>query len=191
MSKEKTPVDFNNPESVAEGLAEAAAQATETATATTGTAKVKKPKIIHVPVSFTAEQDIAAGSVVAFNFDYELPVGTGTRGELNGVALADMTDEQLKIEYRNAHSVWYKQNKTGKDTAKSKARLDAVKAKMDEKGIAPSGKGSAEELDAAGIAKLVAAGKIDAAALIALLATVQAGAPVNATEVPTDATPAV
>lgn len=180
MSK-NNGVDFNNPESIAEGLAEAATQATTTATST-GAAKVKKPKIIHVPVKFTAEQDIVAGSVVEFNFDYELPVGTGTRGELNGIALEDMTDEQLKIEYRNAHSVWYKQNKAGKDTAKSKARLDAVKAKMDEKGIAPSGRASADDIDAAGIAKLVAAGKINAADLLALINA--AGAPVDATVVP-------
>lgn len=156
-------VDFNNPESVAAAIAEAETQATETAT--DKSAKPKKPKTIKV--TYTADRDIKAGETI--EFEYEQPASAGKRGILVGVPLDEMTDEQLKIEYRNANSVYYKQSKAGKDTTKAKERLDAVLAKMEEKGIKPTGRGSAAPVTAASIAALIKSGKINAADIQALL----------------------
>lgn len=158
-------VDFNNPESVAEAIAEAETQAAETAT-TEKADKPKKPRVIKV--SYTADRDIKAGETI--EFDYELPASAGKRGMLVGIPLDEMTDEQLKIEYRNANSVYYKQTKAGKDTTKSKERLDAVLAKMEEKGIKPTGRNSAPApVTAEAIAALIKAGKISAAEIQQLL----------------------
>lgn len=155
-NKNNTPVDFNNPESVSAAIAEAETQAVET-TAGEKVAKPKKPRTVKV--SFTADRDIKAGETI--EFDYELPVSAGKRGIVAGIALEDMTEEQLKIEYRNANSVFYKQSKAGKDTTKSKERLDAVLAKMEEKGIKPTGRTTAP-VTAAAVAALIKSGKISA-----------------------------
>ena len=157
-------VDFNNPESVADAIAEAEAQAAETATSEKA-AKPKKPKTVKV--SWTADRDIKAGETV--EFEYELPVSAGKRGIVAGIPLDEMTEEQLKIEYRNANSVFYKQTKAGKDTTKSKERLDAVLAKMEEKGIKPTGRAAAAPVTAASIAALIKAGKISAEEIQSLL----------------------
>lgn len=161
MSKQ---VDFNNPESVAEALAEAETQAAETAT-TEKAAKPKKPRVIKV--SYTADKDIKAGETI--EFDYEIPAGTGKRGMLVGIPVEEMTEEQLKIEYRNANSVYYKQTKAGKDATKAKERLDKVLAVMEEKGIKPTGRGSSAPVTAAAVAELIKAGKISAEEIQALL----------------------
>jgi len=153
MSKQ---VDFNNPESVAEALAEAETQAVETAT-TEKAAKPKKPRVIKV--SFTADKNIKAGETI--EFDYEIPAGQGKRGMLVGIPVEEMTEEQLKIEYRNANSVFYKTQKAGKDTTKAKERLDKVLAAMDAKGIKPSAR-TAAPVTAEGVAALIKAGKISA-----------------------------
>lgn len=53
------------------------------------------------------------------------------RGQLSGIAIEDMTDEQLKIEIVNSKSVLYKAQKRGAsaDTiAKNQARVDAAMA---------------------------------------------------------------
>lgn len=157
-------VDFNNPESVAEAIAEAETQAAETATGEKA-AKPKKPRIVKV--SWTADRDVKAGETV--EFEYELPVSSGKRGIVAGIPLEEMTEEQLKIEYRNANSVFYKQTKAGKDTTKSKERLDAVLAKMEEKGIKPTGRAAAAPVTAASIAALIKAGKISAEEIQSLL----------------------
>lgn len=157
-------VDFNNPESVAEAIAEAETQAAETATSEKA-AKPKKPKTVKV--SWIADRDIKAGETV--EFEYELPVSAGKRGIVAGIPLEEMTEEQLKIEYRNANSVFYKQSKAGKDTTKSKERLDAVLAKMEEKGIKPTGRAAAAPVTAASIAALIKAGKISAEEIQSLL----------------------
>lgn len=149
-------VDFENPESVAAALA-----AQNEAELTGGTTKPKKerkpagPKIVKV--SFTADRDIKAGETV--EFDYELPA-SARRGAVVGIPLEEMTDDQLKIEYRNANSVFYKTNKAGRDTAKSKARLDAVKAEMAKRGIQHTSRGSHVTVDANTVAELIKSGKI-------------------------------
>ncbi|MNB69333.1 hypothetical protein D3C75_158610 [compost metagenome] len=60
------------------------------------------------------------------------PVQTSIRrGQLSGLSLEDMTDEQLKREIINANSVLYKavQRKASAETiAKNQARVDAAKA---------------------------------------------------------------
>lgn len=59
------------------------------------------------------------------------------RGALAGIALEDMTDEQLKIEIRNAKSVLYKaekRNAPAETILNNQARVDAAlaeKAKRD------------------------------------------------------------
>ena len=53
------------------------------------------------------------------------------RGQLAGIALADMTDDQLKREIINASSVLYKSKQRGASEeliAANQARLDAAKA---------------------------------------------------------------
>ena len=53
------------------------------------------------------------------------------RGQLAGIALADMTDEQLKREIINANSVLYKAKQRGASDeviAANQARVDAAKA---------------------------------------------------------------
>lgn len=161
MSNEmNTPVDFSNPEALAAEL-----EAAETkAPAKTKEKKPAKPRVIKV--TFTADRDIAAGETITF--DYELPKSNGTRGMLSGIPLDEMTDEQLKIEYRNANSVAYKARKKGKPSEKAEARLEAVKAKMAERGIQPTSRGTAV-IDAQTIAKLIAEGKITVEEINALL----------------------
>ena len=53
------------------------------------------------------------------------------RGQLAGIALEDMTDDQLKREIINANSVLYKAKQRGASEdviAKNQARVDAAKA---------------------------------------------------------------
>jgi len=53
------------------------------------------------------------------------------RGQLAGIALSDMTDEQLKREIINANSVLYKAKQRGaseETIAVNQARVDAAKA---------------------------------------------------------------
>lgn len=69
------------------------------------------------------------------NFEVELPKKERKRtGAVVGIALADMTDEQLKIEIRNARSVLNKAIKRGasEDTISiNQARVDAALAERD------------------------------------------------------------
>lgn len=160
--KQEKAVDFNDPTSIEEALANAEAA---TPAVTVAEKKPAKPKTIKV--QFTATEDIAAGTTV--EFDFEIPKGTSSRGELSGVSLDEMTDEQLKIEYRNANSVYYKQSKKpGTDTTKSKTRLEAVKAAMAAKGIQPSSRG-AVAITASSVAELVKNGSITIEQINAIL----------------------
>lgn len=146
-------VDFSNPESLAAELA-----AATPADATPGTPKEKKPakpRVLHITI--VADKDYKVGDEITF--DYEVPKGDGIRGQLTGVALEEMTDDQLKIEYRNANSVAYKTKKAGHDTTKADARLEACKAEMEKRGIQPTSRGSAP-VDATTVAQLIIGGKL-------------------------------
>lgn len=161
--KENEAVDFSNPEALEAELAAADA-------ATPAGAKEKKPaKPKMIKVSFVADKDYKAGETI--EFDYEVPKGMSTRGAVAGIALVDMTDDQLKIEYRNANSVFYKAKKANKnpDTIKkAEVRLEAVKAEMEKRGIQPTSRGAAD-VDAEGIAKLIMSGKVSVEDIQALL----------------------
>ena len=148
-------VDFSSPESIAAEL--------EANTAVTPAPKQKaapKPKIVKVTCPNCNTE-----------FDFEVPKSLGTRGALSGVALEDMTDDQLKIEYRNANSVAYKAKKANKnqDTiTKSAERLERVKAAMEARGISTSSRGPVA-VDAEAIAKLIIAGSVSAEDIQAFL----------------------
>lgn len=61
----------------------------------------------------------------------EVPIPEKRRGQLYGITLEEMTDEQLKRELINANSVLYKAKQRGADEetiAKNQARVDAAKA---------------------------------------------------------------
>lgn len=61
----------------------------------------------------------------------EVPVPEKRRGQLYGLSLEEMTDDQLKREIINAGSVLYKAKQRGaaeEIIAKNQARLDAAKA---------------------------------------------------------------
>ena len=164
MSKDEmnTAVDFDNPEAIEAELAAAGTEA-----AAPKEKKPAKPRVIKV--KFTADKDYKAGDEIEFN--YEIPKGEGTRGALAGLALTDMDDDQLKIEYRNANSVWYKAKKANKSPdviAKNEERLEAVKAEMEKRGIQPTSRAAAT-LDAKSIADAIIAGKVSAEDIQAIL----------------------
>lgn len=156
MSKNDTAVDFNNPESIAQELEAVSA----IAEATPKAKKVAKPRVVKV--SFTADKDYATGDVITF--DYEIPKSLTAHGVVSGIPLDEMTAEQLKIEYRNANSVFYKTKKAGRDFTKAEVRLNTVKAAMEAKGIQPSARGTTP-LDADAIVALILSGKINIADL--------------------------
>ena len=154
---ENNAVNFDDPQSVAEALA--AADAAELGAE--GAPKAKKerkpagPKIIKV--TYTADRDIAAGETI--EFDYTLPASM-RRGAVVGIPLEEMTDDQLKIEYRNANSVHYKTKKAGRDATKAVERLERVKAEMSKRGIQPTSRATAVNVDANTVAELIKTGKI-------------------------------
>lgn len=148
-------VDFNNPDELEKELA-AANEAAETEA--DASAKTRKPKVIKV--TFTADHDIKAGETITF--DYEVPASARRVGVNTGIAIEDMNEAQLKIEYRNANSVLYKTKKAGRDATKAQERVDAVLAAMEAKGIKPGTRvaTATQPLDAAGIANLIKSGKV-------------------------------
>lgn len=79
-------------------------------------------------------------------FTIEAPVKEKKpRGQLAGIALEDMTDEQLKREIINANSVLYKAKQRGASEeiiAANQARVDAAKAEKAKRAGTP-----AEETD--------------------------------------------
>ena len=157
MSKKENAVDFNYPEAIAEELA-AAETTAATATTTEKKEKVKKPRVVKV--SFTATADIKAGETV--EFDYELPMSTRCGAGVNaGIAIEDMSIEQLKIEYRNANSVLYKTKKAGRDCSKAHELFYKVVEAMTAKGVTPGQRAAAPvKVDAAVIANLISKGEV-------------------------------
>lgn len=75
-------------------------------------------------------------------FEVEAPVKEKKpRGQLAGIALEDMTDEQLKREIINANSVLYKAKQRGaseETIAMNQARVDAAKAEKAKRTPAPA-----------------------------------------------------
>lgn len=64
-------------------------------------------------------------------YEVEVPAAEKRRGQLYGITLEDMTDEQLKREIINANSVLYKAKQRGaaeETIAANQARVDAAKA---------------------------------------------------------------
>lgn len=153
MATEKKAVDFTNPEAVEAELTAAAAEDAAKKEAPKKARKPAKPRVIKV--SYTADRDIKKGEVI--EFDYEVP--RRRRGIVAGIPLDKMTDDQLRIEYRNANSVFYKTRKAGRDATKAEARLDRCKAEMAKRGIQPSSR-RAVKVDAAAVANLIKSGAI-------------------------------
>lgn len=154
-------VDFNNPEALE---AELAAVGTEAAKKE-ATPKKKKPRVIKV--SFTATEDIAAGTTV--EFDYEIPATARRSGAVAGIPLEDMTVEQLKIEYRNAQSVLYKARKKGTATPAQEERVEKVVAALKKAGVTPGTRATAVAPTASTVAALIKSGQISIDELQALL----------------------
>ena len=81
-------------------------------------------------IEVTVPEGMTAGDT--FTVEVEAPVAEKKpRGQLAGIALEDMTDEQLKRELINANSVLYKakQRGAGEGTiAANEARVEAAKA---------------------------------------------------------------
>ena len=71
------------------------------------------------------------------------------RGVLAGIALEDMTDEQLKIEIRNAKSVLYKaqkRNAPAETILNNQARLEAALAEKAKREAAKENSAEEEEV---------------------------------------------
>lgn len=81
-------------------------------------------------IEVTVPKGLKAGDT--FEVEVEAPeLPRQARGQLAGIALADMTDEQLKRELINSKSVLYKAEQRGADQATidaNKARVEAAKA---------------------------------------------------------------
>lgn len=81
-------------------------------------------------IEVTVPEGLNAGDT--FKVEVEAPVAEKkTRGQLAGIALEEMTDEQLKRELINANSVLYKATQRGTSAdviAANQARVDAAKA---------------------------------------------------------------
>lgn len=83
-------------------------------------------------VEVTVPAGLTEGDV--FKVQVEVPVAEKKpRGQLAGIALEEMTDDQLKREIINANSVLYKAKQRGASEeiiAKNQARVDAAKAEQ-------------------------------------------------------------
>ena len=83
-------------------------------------------------VEVTVPEGLQAGDT--FKIEVEVPAKVkGSRGQLAGIAIEDMTDEQLKREIINANSVLYKAKQRGaseETIAANQARVDAAKAEQ-------------------------------------------------------------
>lgn len=83
---------------------------------------------------FTVEVTVPEGLKAGDTFEVEVETPKPERkqrGQLAGIALEDMTDEQLKREIINANSVLYKAKQRGaseETIAVNQARVDAAKA---------------------------------------------------------------
>lgn len=83
-----------------------------------------------VTLELTVPEGLVAGDV--FTVEVELPTPEKKqRGQLAGISLEEMTDEQLKRELINANSVLYKAKQRGaapETIAVNEARVEAAKA---------------------------------------------------------------
>lgn len=95
-------------------------------------------------IEVTVPEGLTAGDT--FTVEVEMPaVEKKPRGQLAGIALEEMTDEQLKRELINANSVLYKAKQRGasdETIAANQARVDAAKAEKAKRA------GTKEETDA-------------------------------------------
>jgi len=88
---------------------------------------------------FTVEVTVPTGAKEGdtFTVEVEAPeLPKQARGKLAGIALEDMTDEQLKVELINSKSVLYKATQRGaaKEVIdRSQARVDAAKAEKEKR----------------------------------------------------------
>lgn len=91
-------------------------------------------------VEVTVPEGLSAGD--KFTIEVEAPVPEKKpRGQLAGIALEDMTDEQLKREITNANSVLYKAKQRGaseETIAANQARVDAAKAEKAKRAGTPA-----------------------------------------------------
>lgn len=91
-------------------------------------------------VEVTVPEGLSAGD--KFTIEVEAPVlEKKPRGQLAGIALEDMTDEQLKREIINANSVLYKAKQRGaseETIAANQARVDAAKAEKAKRAGTPA-----------------------------------------------------
>lgn len=102
-------------------------------------------------IEVTVPEGMSAGDT--FKVEVEMPVAEKKpRGQLAGIALEDMTDEQLKRELINANSVLYKAKQRGaspETIAANEARVNAAKAEKAKR----SGVSEAEPVDAPALAE--------------------------------------
>ena len=91
-------------------------------------------------VGVTVPEGLSAGD--KFTVEVEAPTPEKKpRGQLAGIALEDMTDEQLKRELINANSVLYKAKQRGaseETIAANQARVDAAKAEKAKRAGTPA-----------------------------------------------------
>lgn len=91
-------------------------------------------------VEVTVPEGMSAGD--KFTIEVEAPKAEKKpRGQLAGIALEDMTDEQLKRELINANSVLYKAKQRGaseETIAANQARVDAAKAEKAKRAGTPA-----------------------------------------------------
>lgn len=94
---------------------------------------------------FTVEVTVPEGKVAGDTFEVEVETpmvesqGRGRTGQLAGIKVEDMTDEELKREIINAGSVLFKAKKKTDDPAviePKQARLDAAKAEREKRNAA-------------------------------------------------------
>lgn len=102
-------------------------------------------------VEVEAPKDLKAGET--FTIEVELPTPKKKpRGQLAGIALVDMTDEQLKREIINAKSVLYKAKQRGaseETIAANQARVDAALAEKAKRAGASTAEGDASNIESA------------------------------------------
>lgn len=91
-------------------------------------------------VEVTVPEGLSAGDKFTIEVEAPAPVKK-PRGQLAGIALEDMTDEQLKRELINANSVLYKAKQRGaseETIAANQARVDAAKAEKAKRAGTPT-----------------------------------------------------
>lgn len=91
-------------------------------------------------VEVTVPEGLSAGDKFTIEVEAPTPVKK-PRGQLAGIALEDMTDEQLKRELINANSVLYKAKQRGaseETIAANQARVDAAKAEKAKRAGTPT-----------------------------------------------------